>query len=440
MHEPLASKAKRLSIMDKEYLADYEKREKAEFERLVLKKIPEEKFDFLKDKYPPDRRFLKLQKPVTASTFEFESISDVWAQVPFCGSLILTLPALPEQTFSRFLFRTSNIPKIVDFIKETGRLQVVLHNMPSDYAGLDFFDPIFEELNPPLNLVVPLWVFGSEEEIQRCMHAFDALGNVKYFDFLKKLSQLIGSVTFGDYVSRHTAAYTILKLGRYQIVEEIENLMVDDPVQAYELLMLSARFITSPIQHLRYDQKNYSFEVAKAAAQSLPAVYQPQERRFPCEIGKFLLEGKLTYAPLGLDACKDVIYHYDAYDLRKLQESLNDAIVENHPDIINEKTEALSEILDNIWNDPTIPRQVKNLRRGLLFSIAAIGSATSALTGSWEGFLAGLGFSVGAKYLDMKTEGLSKALARFFARSYQANIFDFKQEYKHQIVKDSKTA
>lgn len=49
-------------------------------------------------------------------------------------------------------------------------------------------------------------------------------------------------------------------------------------------------------------------------------------------------------------------------------------------------------------------------------------------------FLAGLGFSVGAKFLDVEIEGLSEKLVKFFARSYQANVYDFKKKYEHRIV------
>jgi hypothetical protein len=86
-----------------------------------------------------------------------------------------------------------------------------------------------------------------------------------------------------------------------------------------------------------------------------------------------------------------------------------------------------------MWNDPTIPKKIKNLRRGIPISIAAIGPAISAFAGGVAGFLSGLGFAVGSKFLDVEIEGLSERIAKFFSRSYQANVYDFKKKYKGKI-------
>jgi len=143
---------------------------------------------------------------------------------------------------------------------------------------------------------------------------------------------------------------------------------------------------------------------------------------------------KLTYAPLSMRACYHLIDNYGAYDLQKIQESLNKAIVENHPDILNEKTEELSEILDNVWNDKTVPRRIKGLQIGIPLSMAAIGSVAAGPIGATGGFLAGLGYNVLDKSIDLGTEGLSERLAKLKTRSYQANIYDFKKKYKSKIT------
>jgi len=66
------------------------------------------------------------------------------------------------------------------------------------------------------------------------------------------------------------------------------------------------------------------------------------------------------------------MYHYDAYDLRKVQEALNEGIATNNPDILEKNAEELSEILDNIWNDKTLPRRIKGLEIGIPVSMAAM--------------------------------------------------------------------
>jgi len=426
-----------LSILDREYLEDYEQKEAEEYEKLVLKRVQEGKFDFQKDRYPPDERFVNLHKPVTLATGNASNVEYLWAQVPFCGSLIIFLPPLSKTAFEYFYFEISEIPKIVDFIKETGRLQVVFNASPLSFEGLDHLDPFFKELNPPVYGGMPFSVFGSGKEIQKTRDIFFTLGKVRYLDYLRsyvsKVEPIESQPTIDLFYQVNLEAYLSLKLGHYAIVEDIENSMVDDPERALSLLSVCQTFIVNPTHDLRVCARNFLFEDTKES-QALPLVYRPKEVGFPCEIGQFLLK-KLTYTAQDMRACYDIIDHYNAYDLQKVQVSLNEAIVTNHPDIVSKNAEKLSEILDNVWNDPAIPRQIKNLKRGLPMSIAAIGTAVSAFTGGVEGFLAGLGFSVGAKFLDAEIEGLSERLVKFFARSYQANVYDFKKKYKEKIVK-----
>lgn len=418
--------------MDREYLEDYNQKERSEYERLVMRRIREGKFSFEKDKHPPDNRFINLQKPVAKASFRTFRLSSLWATIPFCGSVILPLPPYQLPIFERFLFKITEIPKVIDFIKETGRLQVVLVDPAVEYVGLDHLDPFFKELRPPVVSPAPFSIFGNEKEVRMAMAAFFTVGAVGFLDFLWKISQQLSSRMFKLLVDRYSKVFVTLKLGHYTFIEDIKNFMIDDPFEAIKLLTLSGKFITNPFCDLRFDLRNFTLEDIRES-QVLPLVYRPEKARFPCEIGKFLLK-KLTHAAQDVRACYDLIDHYDAYDLQKVQESLNEAIVTNHPDIINKSTEELSEILDNVWNDPAIPRQIKNVKRGLPISIAAIGSAVSAFTGGLEGFLAGLGFSVGAKFLDVEIEGLAERLVKFFARSYQANVYDFKKKYKHRIV------
>jgi hypothetical protein len=146
---------------------------------------------------------------------------------------------------------------------------------------------------------------------------------------------------------------------------------------------------------------------------------------------------KLTYAPEGLDACKELLYHYNAYDLQKVQKAMNEGIMTNQPDVINKSVTELSEILDNIWEDKTLPRRIRGLQIGIPLSMAAIGCAAAGPIVATGGFLAGLGFNVADKFIDLGTESLSERIAKLKTKSYQANIYDFKRRYKDKLVKDS---
>lgn len=419
--------------MDREYLKDYEQGEQRELERL-LKNIREGKFSFDEDRFPPNERFIKLQRPVALASPLSTNSSNLWAQIPFSGSLIIYLPPFQKHLFEQYYCKVSEIPRIIDFIKETGKLQVALIIDIHAYEGLDHLDPFFE-LKPPLFRGTPVEVFGDKKEIKKFTDTFFTLGAVRYIDFLRELSH--GWIPFPNAVRMELSTYLMLKLERYPIVEEIENYMIDDPKTAHNLFYLCRSFIVNPIVNLRTNLSNFTLEETKEA-QTLPLVYQPREIQFPCEIGKFLLK-KLTYAPQGLRACNEIIDEYASYDLQKVLESLNDAIIANHPDILNKNSREFSEILDNIWKDPTIPRRVKGLKVGIPLSIAAIGGLASGPVGAAAGgFLADLGYKLAektvSKFFDVKSEGVSEKLAKLRTKNYQANIYDFKKKYKAKIT------
>jgi len=419
--------------MDRKYLEDYAQKELSEYDRLVVEKMVDGRFQFEHDRFPPDYRFVKIQKPVAFATSKASNLKNLWAELPFCGSLIISIPPISKDVFERTFCKISEIPKIVEFIKETGKLQISLGADARAYTALDYLDPFFIELNPPVLSSAPDFIFGNKKETLEAQNTFDTIGKVAYFDFLMEIANYqYGSNTFETMYKYDSNTYVTLKLGHYAVVEEIENIMIDDPQEAYLLLKIYRKFIVTPVRDLRSDLINYVLEEINTA-ENLPLVYRPPKLRFPCEIGKFLLR-KLTYAPEGLDACKELMYHYDAYDLRKILESLNEAIATNHPDMINKSKEELSEILDNIWNDPEILRRVKGLKIAIPVSLAAIGSIAAGPVGAASGFLAGLGFDVAKTSIDIGAEGLSEKLAKLRAKSYQANIYDFKNKYKTRIT------
>jgi len=364
---------------------------------------------------------------------------NTWAQVPFCGSLVIRLFPCSQWECERFLFKTSDIPKIIDFIKETGKLQVALTTVdPHAYSELDYLDPFFEELKPPVIFLAPV-TFASKKEVQKAVVTFDTIGGIRYLNWLedfctrhKQRFSLLPTI-----VSGMLETYTFLKLARYAVVEDIENLMVDNPAGAFMLLKTCGLFIHEPIADLRFDLRNFTLEDIKKS-QVLPLVYRPKKMRFPCEIGEFLLK-KLTYAPYRLDACKELMYHYDAYDLQKVLESLNKAIVGNHPDVISKSVEELSEILEIVWKDATIPKRIKGIKIGVPLLMAVVGYAVAGPLGAvGGGLLAELGFNVADKTVgalfDSETSGLSEKLAKLRTKSYQANIYDFKKKYKGKIT------
>lgn len=117
--------------MNRDYLQDYWEKEKIEgkkFEREVL----EGRFSLENDIYPPKDRFVNLQKPIALIT-QLANINNLWCQIPYSGSSILPLLPYPKYLFEEFYFDISEIPRIIEFIKDTGRLQVILYDRPTAY-------------------------------------------------------------------------------------------------------------------------------------------------------------------------------------------------------------------------------------------------------------------------------------------------------------------
>lgn len=431
--------------MKKEYLEEYAQKEHEEFRRLIWKKLQNDTFSFELEKYPPSERFKNLQKPVALTSDAAAENRGMWSQIPFCGSLILALPPFSASEFESKYFRIPEIPRVIDFVKEEGRLQVGLSAEASAYEGLDYLDPFFLELEPPELKNMPLNALGNMKEIKSAQVTFDTISKLGFYSFLSNLSNDYQStvespkpvLVFRVLVEALSGAFVYLKIRRYQIVEEIEILIVDSPQEAMALLSACIHFIVEPSVSLRADLHNFAaFDVR--LSRYFPNRYRSQKMRFPTEIGKILFK-KLIRASPSLDACKEIIYHYDRYDLQKVQESLNQGIISHDPSRIVEDTEELSTIIDNIWNDSTIPKRVTRLRVGIPLIMAAVGSVAAGPIGTAGGLLAGLGYNVLDKSVDLETEGLSERLAKRTAKSYQANIYDFKRKYTHMLISNPPT-
>jgi hypothetical protein len=112
---------------------------------------------------------------------------------------------------------------------------------------------------------------------------------------------------------------------------------------------------------------------------------------------------------------------------------LNNAIVDSAPDAVSRCAAEISEILDAVWHDKTIAQRIKGLRIGIPLSIAAIGNVAAGLIGgATAGFLATLGFELLSKYVNIE-EGLFEKVAKLRTTNCQANVYDFRETYKHQI-------
>lgn len=124
---------------------------------------------------------------------------------------------------------------------------------------------------------MPLSIYGARKEIKEAYNAFYSLGNIRYFHCLKELSNRIGSQLLTAILQEDLVAYTILRLGRYAIVNDLKNLMVDDPAKALNLFNACQHFMVNPVSNVRANLSNLTLEEVRES-RNLPVIYQPEKR------------------------------------------------------------------------------------------------------------------------------------------------------------------
>lgn len=438
--------------MDIEYLLDYEAKELEE-RRKFLKSLDDD-FELGKDRFPPDSRFIKLRRPVAEISKGWgegkrgeRTEGEIWTQVPFCGSLIVPIPPVDDKReFERDFFKVSEIPDIVDFVKERGKLQFTLCELPTKYEGLNFLDPVLKELNPPVISGLELKDFVPDHRtIIMADQTFRTLAKGGFVETLERIASGVFSESSrwkAFVVEEQQHAFIFLKGIRHPIINEIQNLMIDDPLQANILLGLAHLFIIDPLLDTRCDLSNFSLGMIQCAHRFLPAQYRPGELRFPCEIGKFLFQ-KRTLAPINMRSCCDLLDNFYYEDLQSIMEALNTGIVSNNPDIVNKTAGEFSEILDYIYNDTSIRRRIKDLRIGAPLLAAAAGFIAggpigAAAAGGGVGLLDQLGFKLTDKAVstlfDPQITGLPERIAKLRMKSFQINVYDFKKRYAGALL------
>ncbi len=423
--------------MNKEFLEDYQKKELEEY-RSYCNKIDLESFSFKKFPYPPDERFVKIKKPVTIASNESLKGDAIWAQLPFTGSLIFPIFDIPKRRFEEIFFQTKEIPKLIDYVKETGKLQFVLIGDLKRFEKYDYLEPIFTELKPPMLFGISTHDLGNKKDIIEAGMKFETLANVNYSRFVWEESQQKGSFAYKPIMDSCSSTYVKLKMLHFDaIMESLENYMIVDPYKAFFMFDLCSKYIVSPLTTLRHEGINSTTEEIQKLKNLIPD-HKLEETIFPVEIGKFLLN-KLTRAPKGQYACNELISHYEDYDLRKIVLALNTAIVENQFYDIEQNIETLSEILENVWSDPLIKTRIELQKYAVLIIFAAIGIKIAQLEGGVGGFLTGIGITVTVlnKYIDKEGDKIFEKIAKLRCRGHQVNIFDFQKTYKNIIPQNN---
>lgn len=414
-----------------EFLQDYEAHELEEIEKNT-KKLDEGKVSF-DESYPPNDRFSKLKEPIA------DPYANIWGIVPFYGSTVAKLiPKDNRKTFDiiheyAMGFNSSKIDEMIDFQKETGRIQFVLTRPPTEYKNLEFLEHVFSELKPPMLSYDSVPVIG-EELTNRYNIEFETIANLGFSEYLQYVTTSLGNSNpnFADAkLSNYATRYGILKASGYEeLADEIGTLMILDPEKAHEYICLFGMLIADPKTSQFKSIKNFDnrFMSEYVASRTEFGIHFDDE--FPYEIGKYLLE-KMTLYPETMNGCIKIIQEYDDQELYKVFGALNDGVRKNNHDVLESKRADMSEILDNVWNDTKrIKQKADGIKFGVSLSLGLIGGLAEGILGT--GVMAGLGYAASNTVWGMKDESISEKVAKKVSPNHLVSIYDFQE--KHDLL------
>jgi hypothetical protein len=151
-------------------------------------------------------------------------------------------------------FSASEIDRLVDFARETKRVTFVLNDDAREFVGLDFLDPIFTEMQPTMDNVLPTSLFAERlDEYMRYRDEFDTLARVKFYQYMSAVTEFMRE-SLGPSADRsigwasnlmHTYACLGI-LGYEDIKQAIADCIVDSPRAAHAMLLSLDMLLTGP--------------------------------------------------------------------------------------------------------------------------------------------------------------------------------------------------
>jgi len=273
--------------MDKEFLLDYEERENEEKDKFGRKFI--EGKIHKEDRYPPIGR-LKLKHPYTKS-IDGECI---WTQIPLYGTTIINLKPTKKELFEKLHgFDIEDIPRLIDFSRETGKVQFSLAESPLNYAKLDFLEPVFRELNPPRLIYIPLDWIGDSVEIERSYEELNnLLSNEQTFKFITKYIETKYPQSINSLENvKNGIIFDLMRLkyvGYEGLIKDftirLTGMDIAELVMLHETIHDIFLYSLDPLKGIK------SFNRSSVHDLNLQFPFKQniyRELEFPCEIGKF---------------------------------------------------------------------------------------------------------------------------------------------------------
>lgn len=372
-------------------------------------------------------RYKTLKKPITYATLG-RGIS-VWPQVPMMGTVIVKLSPFTKEIFENiYKISTNQIPEVIQFVKDTGRLQFILTQDPIHYEKFEYLHPILEELHPPILNIPNL----SEE--QKKIYDF----SVFYCNNLRRRGHFnkFFSIPFGLSVADHNnlfinevKMYAFLRMSGFeQYADFYINTVNKDPSLASQILSIAHDLLAQPYIYPLQTVTSANFLALKKSNEEIRSLISSSKIdsvQFPYEVGSFLMK-KITNFPTSLDTCKDMLKICDRNDLTDVFNAFTELISKNDIDAILANQSNLNEILDNIWEESQRIKTKASLAE-LLVSIGAVGLFYANLNGLILTLIAEILDKTSVKF-NLIGKG-SEELIKRFSSPQSVVIYDFTKKY-----------
>lgn len=417
--------------MDKNFLIDYDAGEKDEIkkfrQRFCTGNIKHE------DRYPSKNRF-ELNEPFTKS-MDGEKI---WNQIPLYGTTIITLKPTKNEIFEKVHgFDIEDLERLIDFAKETKKIQFALAEDPINYIDLDFLEPVFRELKPPKLIHIPLdWITTDKEIMESYKKIEIFLENPLITNFINSYIEKKYHKPISQDVVKKAIIYDLIRLkllGYENIIENfIQGLSAIEATRYIMLLESIHDLFLYPYDPLKGVISFKRSDINEIHSKFPFGQHIPKEIEFPYEIGKFLNNKLKLLIPKNLDGAIELSDEYNLYDLRKVMNALNKSIENEKINLIIEKSDEVSSIFENVWSEADKLKKKANIaRHGISFGCGIVGAIATMPIGGVGGLLTGLGFNVADKALDeMKSyESISEKILKFGKPSHIIHVYDFKKKY-----------
>ena len=413
--------------MDKKFLAEYDSREKS-----AAKKFYDDCTKGKLSHYPPDARFGGLKMPVTHADPQlyYYDKASIWSQIPLSGTLIISLMNVSKKMcLNQNGFSPDEIPDLIKFAKETGKIKFGLSTNPLNYDEQDYLEPILQEFEPPVLLPLDHSSIFDPNDVKDYNIEFQTLAGIKYAESIKQtfLRKGENGKLWNKVMNGKSLTYIGLKcLGMNDEVEELSQQMIDDPAVATVLFNHYTILLSSIFDALT---PNYNYGFTKLQCSKLLDLSKNKNIKIP-EIGINISQHLVPNAN-SYEGCLKLVKTYIDNDLYKLMLDLEQSVREQQEDcVIQNKTE-LDYTLDAMWKETKrMTMQKYAINCGIAVTLGMISTLSSFPVGLFSSLLPSLGFPAISRYLRIQDSSIGESIIRKIRRNGLVTIYDFRKKYQ----------